>query len=71
MFYPTIKMNQMPYANLIGLLRQLLTNLNARAIRMENEWLNQSLLADEKELESKTTVKIPSPKGETTFNCFP
>ncbi|KDR77154.1 hypothetical protein GALMADRAFT_246388 [Galerina marginata CBS 339.88] len=47
MFYPTTEIYNMTYAKLISKLRTTLKNVNQQAIRMENNWLNKSLLSDQ------------------------
>jgi len=43
-FSPTTHVYRMPYVKLIPLLRHTLTNLNRRALTLENQWLATSLL---------------------------
>ncbi|KAH9474593.1 hypothetical protein JR316_0013055 [Psilocybe cubensis] len=47
MFLPSTKIHQMPYTELIDLLRTLLAHINSQAMTMEKKWLYDSLVAEE------------------------
>ncbi|KAF9523812.1 hypothetical protein CPB83DRAFT_862324 [Crepidotus variabilis] len=49
----TTEVYRMPYAQLIFLLRNALSTVNAKAIEMENNWLAQSLLYKQRQVSQK------------------
>lgn len=54
MFIPTTKIHQMPYTELIDLLRTLLTDINIKAMDMERKWLYDSLVKEENSKKEKS-----------------
>ncbi|PPQ82707.1 hypothetical protein CVT25_009404 [Psilocybe cyanescens] len=57
MFYPTTQLYHKPYSELIDLLRLLLMNLNRKAIELENKWLNDSLMKEERSRQDQSSTR--------------